>query len=280
MRYLSTFIILLTLALFFTPMAVHAVQITLSNLPATISTDSFTLTASVSGALAGTNYLRVDLYKDGTSNFFGETLVGSNWYGGADALSYMPITLQSGIAWSGQVQARIGTPSLTAYDGLGNYKLRVRRYTSSGNYNSDEANASAVTITILVPTVTPTPMPTDEPTRTPTPTRTPIPTPTKNPEPTDTSVPATSTPVPPTKISTPTKKVSLPTQADVSLAEEEVLADEITPDMISPTVSTPNSHPSVSANQDMLAPLLIMAGGVLFIACAILAIYTKHKAEL
>jgi hypothetical protein len=145
--------------LFFSSQKTFAVQITLSNIPATITQDNFTISASISGALTGTNYLRLDLYKEGTSNYFGETYNNSGWYSGSDGTQYLPITIQSGISWNGQIQARIGSPSKTEYDGNGNYKLRIRRYTGSGSYNSDEANENAVAIAIIFPTQTPTPAP-------------------------------------------------------------------------------------------------------------------------
>src|SRR6185437_2654568 len=136
---------------------VLAVTISLSQVPTSIATDSFTFSASISGAATGTNYLRVDLYKNGTSNYFGETYNGSDWYAGSDFTQYWPISITSGKFWVGQIQARVGNPTVTQYDGTGIYRLRLRRYTGSGSYTSSEADATSTIIAIAFPTLTPTP---------------------------------------------------------------------------------------------------------------------------
>ncbi len=159
----------------------YAVSVTVNNAPSSIGSDPFTLSVAVVGASLGTNYLRVDIYKDGTSNYFGESFTGNDWYGGSDGTRYFPITIGSDKTWNGTVQARIGNTIPQDYDGAGTYKLRVRRYTGGGNYNNDEAKASAIQIVLAFPTPTslppntPTPAPTDKPTKTPKPTATPKP---------------------------------------------------------------------------------------------------------
>jgi hypothetical protein len=148
---------------------VFAVTTTICNFPSTISTDPFTINITISGASAGTNYLRIDLYKVSTTNYFGETFNGSTWYNGGDYIQYYPVTIKSGTDWTGQIQGRLGNPTLTQYDGPGQYKMRVRRYTSSGSYTTTEA----VDTIINVPISTPTPAITPTDTVTPTPTETP-----------------------------------------------------------------------------------------------------------
>ena len=39
-----------------------AVSVTISDYPSTITEDAFTITASISGATAGTNYLKIDIF--------------------------------------------------------------------------------------------------------------------------------------------------------------------------------------------------------------------------
>ncbi len=114
---------------------VFAVTLTLDQVPATITEQSFTISASVSGASAGQNFLRVDLYKDETTNYFGETYSGTSWYNGSSGLQYAPISISSS-SGSASLQGRFGSPTTTEYDGTGTYRLRVRRYTSSGNSTS------------------------------------------------------------------------------------------------------------------------------------------------
>jgi len=267
--------IILIVVLFFLHFAnpAFAVSVTIPNYPSTITENSFTITASVSGAVAGTNYLRLDFFKDGSDNYFGETYNNADWYGGSTYSQYLPITIQTGITWSGNVQGRIGSPSTTQYDGSGTYKIRLRRYTGSGGYTSSEADNSAVVVSIVIPTSTPTPtntptpIPTSVPasTATPTPTRTPTPTPTKTP-----------TPTPKLSIS-PTLKIASPTgvlgentqnKSSISLAGGAL----------------PNEKDVLSADTakkpDTVFQGISMALGIVFITiCVILTIRIVKKGE-
>jgi len=139
---------------------VFAVTISINNPPQSISTDPFTLKVTISGANAGNNYLRIDLYKPSTSNYFAETFNGLSWYSDGDHTQYYSLNIEPGIDWSGEIQGRIGNPTANQYNGPGLYKLRVRRFTTSGNFNSTEANNNAVDVTIDALLSTPTPNPT------------------------------------------------------------------------------------------------------------------------
>lgn len=162
----------------------YAVTVTINNPQGSISSSEFNVNVTVTGADDGKNYLRIDLYKDSTDKYFGETYNGSEWKTGtSDGKSYFPIDILNG-SWTGDVKARVGSPSISEYDGQGSYKMRVRRYTSSGNVGGEDPNSNAVVISITAPT--PTPTPTNTPTPTPNPTATPTPTPTKTPTPTPT----------------------------------------------------------------------------------------------
>lgn len=135
--------------------SILAVTTSISNIPHSISTDPFTITVTVSGAGTGKNYLRIDLFKSPSTNYFGETHNTLGWYSDSDYSLYYSINIESGVVWSGDVQGRIGNPTSAQYNGPGMYKLRVRRYTSSGNYNSTEANDSAADIEINASLTTP-----------------------------------------------------------------------------------------------------------------------------
>ena len=200
---------LLFLFLVLPPHAVWSVTILIEDIPQEISSDPFIISVAINGASNGNNYIRIDLYRPETSSYFGETFNGTDWKSGGDITGYPNVTISEG-SWSGQIQARVGNPSATDYAGPGTYKIRVRRYTTSGNYNSSEANEGSRDLTInIVPTPTPTPSP--SPTKEPAATTTPvIPTSTRTPTPTQTPTP-TKTPTPsmtPTKSSTPTKTPS------------------------------------------------------------------------
>ena len=258
----------LTLFLFaiFTSRA-YAVTVSITNYPPTITDQSFTLTASVSGATTGTNYLKIDIFKDGTTNYFGETFNNSDWYGGSTYTQYLPITIQSGVVWGGTIQGRIGSPTTTQYDGTGTYKIRLRRYTGGGGYTASEADNSSVVVGISLPTATPIPSDTPTPTKTPTPTNAPTststPTPTKTPTPSPTKSPSTTI--------TPTSKVS------GSLKKEDGSNNSTVLNSIGLNSGSPvptGSKMEVLGTSTSKTPLLFIALGLIFFAaCGILAYF-------
>lgn len=244
------------------PQKVFAVSVTISDYPSTITEDAFTITASVSGATTGTNYLRIDIFRDGTINYFGETFNNSDWYGGSTYSQYLPIAIQTGVVWSGNIQGRIGSPTTTQYDGSGTYKMRLRRYTSGGGYTSSEASNSAVLISIAVPTSTPTPTLTlaPTPTLTPTPTKTPTPTPISN---TPTSKPSVS----------PTPKDVLPTSV-LGQSTESGLFISPTDTKLKKNVLISNKSKNPNNN---LQKIFIFLGIVFIAACGILGFWQFRK---
>jgi hypothetical protein len=151
--------------LFFTAFkAIFAVDISLSNLPTQIDLEPFSLIATISGAKNGTNYLKIDLFKEGENRYFGETFNDYYWYGGANYNEYKIATI-TGNFWTGKISGRVGNTNIIS----GNYKIRLRRYTSSSNY--DYSSSYDILITVPTPTLTPTPpsTPTIIPTSTPLP---------------------------------------------------------------------------------------------------------------
>jgi len=147
----------------------YAVSVTITDFPSTISSDPFNVSVSIVGAGAGTNYLRVDLFQTETTNYFGETFNNTSWYGGSDGTQYFPVAISSGTAAPATFQGRVGSPDGGKYVGPGMYKLKIRRYTSSGSQANDQQ--TPVDINITIPT--PAPTPTSTPTSTPTPTSAP-----------------------------------------------------------------------------------------------------------
>ncbi len=270
---------------------VFAVTVTISDLPSSISTDPFTVTASVSGASAGTNYLRVDLYKEGSQNYFGETNVNKNWYSGSDGTQFFPIAITSGTVWTGAIQGKFGSPSTTDYDGPGIYRMRIRRYTASGNYTASEADDSSVVVNISVPTSTP--IPTDTPTPTATPEPTNLPTATKTPtfSPTNTLAP-TKIPATPTSFvkstATLTQKVSA--SSTVTASEEgsnasgSVLADSVENGVSSSSTDKKEKKELIASvnTEDNTSKILIGVGIVFLLVCGILAtdLVGKIKSKL
>jgi hypothetical protein len=179
------------LILYLSVSEVKAVSATLSGYPSSISDAPFNINVAITGADAGNNYLRVDLYKENTSNYFGETFNGTLYYGGSTGLQYFQIAIGPEGTASALLQARIGNPNTTEYPGPGAYKIRIRRYTNSGSVGSTDQVVGDVQIVYTTPSPTPTPTPTQSPTTSPTatPTPAPTPTPTKTPTPKPKSTP-------------------------------------------------------------------------------------------
>lgn len=270
---------------FLFPLKAYAVSVFINDTPTVITTDVFTLSVSVIGASSGTNYLRADLYKEGTTNYFGETFNGNGWYAGSDGKQYFPITVPNDNPFT--IQVRIGDTIPNEYDGTGIYKVRVRRYTAGGNYNNDEAKASAVTIGISFPT--PTVAPTNSPTPTKIPTPTKVPTPTKSPTPT--KIP---TPLPPIKsgfVGQAQTKVTVATNTKPTEVEDlgKVASSDAYPTAVlgsvtsaSPTAQKlPNKKTLVKASSNGTAVIAssLIVGGLFLVACAILIFFRIKKQE-
>lgn len=98
--------------LFIFPQKIFAVTIEISNYPAVIGTDPFNVNVYVSGPSDGKNYLRIDIYKESTTNYFGETYNGADWYSGSSGTSYFAVDIINSTA-SATLQGRVGNPSLT-----------------------------------------------------------------------------------------------------------------------------------------------------------------------
>jgi hypothetical protein len=245
MKRVSLIFIIFVIWLFAFPQNIEAVTININNYPSTISSlDPFQVEVAVSGATNATNYLRADLYKEGTTNYFGETYNGSDWYNGSDGKLYFPVQIQNASV-SATISVQIGNPTNTDYQGPGTYKLKIRRYTSSGSQSSNDTQTPAdLQITYLFST--PTPTPTSSPTPTPTPTSTPVPTPTK-------------TPIASPK---PTVKAGTPTPIPTPSSQPEILGESTT----LPTI-TPSSDPktSESNNKFPILAFVLIGVGIIFV---------------
>ncbi|MFH0937215.1 MAG: hypothetical protein V1808_02895 [Candidatus Daviesbacteria bacterium] len=231
---------------------VLAVTVDISNAPSSITDQPFEFNVSVSGAGSGTNYLRADFYQPGTTNYFGYTFNGNDFYTGSDYAQYLPITINPEGSASATIKAKLD-PSSSSFKGAGSYNLKVRRYTSSGS-SYTWSNETTVNVNYSLPTSTPIPAPTSAPTDTPTPTSSP----TNTPTPTSTSKPSpTKTPTPkpsPTKTKTPTPEPSIPSSILGTASAN-----------LSPT-STP--VPQAQTSSSPLKNILLVGGGLIFLLAA------------
>ncbi|MBI1863849.1 hypothetical protein HYS03_01435 [Candidatus Woesebacteria bacterium] len=149
---MKLFFILLVFSLIF-PKKIFAVTLTISDAPSQISNDPFEFNVLIEGARPATNYLEIAIFKEGTTDYFGQTWNGSGWYSGSDAKSYFPITIASSASTSARLKGRVE-------DAIsGNYRLKVRRYTQSGNLASNDK----ITLVDLIINIK-TPPPSESPT--------------------------------------------------------------------------------------------------------------------
>lgn len=250
------------LILFFFIFSNHAfaVTVTINNFPSEITADSFNVEVNVSGAQDGANYLRVDLFKEGTTNYFGETWNNSNWYGSSDGTQYLPVSINEGSA-SAVIQGRMGDATKTEYGGPGNYKLRIRRYTSASNYSFSDSQD--VTINVALPSPSPTPAATSK--ATPIVTSAP-----RSPSPTPKSV----TPTPFIRASPVSSKntTSLPS---LTTSSEDILGQTDTNDLKYSSTSSLISTKSRGA--DFPAGILFLAAGSLLSGAAGFLAYQQSQ---
>ncbi len=243
--------------------SVFAVSVSVINFPNEIKDEAFTVTASISGASLGQNYLRVDLYKEGTSSYFGETFNGSDWYSGSEGKLYLPVNIDSSKIVLATITARLGEPEVNEYSGAGMYKLKLRRYTSSGNQASDEQTPADILINFLMPT----------------------------PEPTSTPAPVSQNS--PTAIPKPTvSPTSSPNSLSAEILEENATDEPIFEEvlgkasesatlgaLITPleTIIPGKKEIVLSARDNKIAIILITLGVVFISACVILFFWTYIK---
>jgi len=254
-----------------------AVTLSIDSFPPTITDQPFTIELSLTGAQAGINYLRVDLYKEGTNNYFGETFVDPDWYSGSVGEKYLPVKIpDTNTVVKVTIQARIGNPSKNDFPGQGLYRLKVRRYTESGSQGDLIGDFPEIQIDYSFPT--PTPMPTSTPRPTPTPTH--IPTPTRSP---------TSTPIPTQILKTPTPTLF----KDVSIAGVEGELPSAYPTAVLGTSSKVVSPTSIIDRKDimeknsstaesisLLTLVLCGVGGGLLCGCGILLYLKRRRGEI
>lgn len=222
------------------------------------------------GASSGTNYIRVDLYKDGTQNYFGETYNGSDWYSGSDGKQYFPITIiDSKSTASAALQARTGVPSISDYDGQGSYKMRIRRYTTSGGQGSEDPNTSAVSVAITISTPTPTPTFTPQPTATP-----------KQSSVATITPSVTKSPTPSSNFFTPTPTVSAENNAKDILGESTQSANQDFENDVDSQRALAKEKIVLSDKTNNISKFLIVIGFIFILACVILFFWPRIKSRI
>jgi hypothetical protein len=212
--------------------------VVINSFPTNITSDPFNVNVTVTGAKSGTNYLRVELYKDGSNDYFGETFNGKDWNSDSIGEDYSPIVIKSATT-SATIQGRIGDPTNGQYSGSGIYDLKIKRYTASGNAASDAEDAVQVQINYNLATLTPAAIPTS-----------------------NSHMALTQTLIPATVLDTP--KI-------ITTSSPEVLAQP-TPEATAGGLKSyedPQSFP--------IFPAFIFATGLFFVGIVLLKAYTKFN---
>lgn len=134
-----------------------------TNLPASINSDqSINVSVELMGMTANSQYyLKPVFYKSGSSNYFGKTLVSSNWIKNSTTLNeQFNVTTNNNGYWQGQISF-IADIDDSGFSGSGDYLFKIGRYTASGN-GPTWSQESAINITLIV-VATPSPSPSNQP---------------------------------------------------------------------------------------------------------------------
>lgn len=233
--------------------------------------DQFTIEASMSGLLSNSIYrLRIVLAQTGTSNYFGSTHDGSQWYNGApspiDYSKFLSITTNQDGSWNGNVLGKLElNDSNYKNTGSGSYDLKLGRYTQSG---STATWSDVFAVNLTAPSATPTIAPTSKPISTNTPTPKPssaTPIPTKSPTPIKNSSPTTA------------QKTQNNTNLKTGVINKEVLGNKtnLSP---SPVVKINDTTVKNASKDNALFPKIMIVIGIFFlILCGIVVSYPMLK---
>lgn len=240
----------------------YAVTTALSEVPTEISEESFTIKVQIVGASANTNnYLRIDLFVPSTTNYFGYTNNGQDFYNGSTYSLYPKVVIGADGTSTTTIEGQLDLTSST-FKGKGDYQLRVRRYTSSGNYSSTEANAGAISVKVNASLPSPSPTPSQS---------------TSSPSPTliSTTASPSTTPRVTSTYRSPSPKASSSNFPEVlsSSSESALVSPNIAPSPSSLVASEKESKPI-----PLIAFILIISGGVLF--CLAMGAYVWYKKQM
>jgi hypothetical protein len=149
--------------------------------------------------------------------------------------------------------------------------MRIRRYTNGGGYTTAEANNSAVSVSVNLPTPTstPTPIPTSTPTPAPTSTNTPTPSPTSAPTATPTLA-SKLTPTPTKQITAQTTSASNPNQQVMGESSSNLFA-------IPSGIDDKDKGIQIfsSSDKQIISKILIFLGVIFMVLCGIVVFYPK-----
>jgi len=145
--------------------------LTFSSAPSQITEEQeFEVNVNITNLTQETPYfLRAVFYQPGTTNYFGYTWNGSDWYNGTpspiDYTKFLSIQRDSSGNWSGTLKAK-PDPASGKYSGPGLYEFKIGRYTSAGSL-SWSSTVAQIQITQSAQTPTAVPVSTKSPSQNP-----------------------------------------------------------------------------------------------------------------
>lgn len=264
--FIATFFAHLLILIFCNPILAVSID-SKSDIVSMTTTEGYSINVNINGANDATNYLRVDLFKEGTNNYFGETYNGKGYYGGSDGKSYFPIEIINSSA-SANLNFRLGQPTPTEYLGPGEYKLKVRRYTSSGNVASNDSQSPiGIRIDYIFYTPSPVPVPTTVVTS---------PAKTVSPSPVTLLV-KSQPPVTALPISLEIKKTNLPIVIQPTQSPElKILGIE--QNILSDQKNFTNETQTDDENQASVLPFILIFVGIMLIGVGVIVVlHQNHK---
>jgi hypothetical protein len=98
------------------------------------SDEQFLVDVSLQNLDPSTNYfIKAAFFKEGSTNYFGKTLVGGSWVKNSSTYSsQVLITTDNSGSYNGSLQIMVDMDD-SGYDGSGDYKLKIGRYNSAGS---------------------------------------------------------------------------------------------------------------------------------------------------
>lgn len=248
-------------------------KIEINNSPSKIEINKeFVLDVALSNLSDPTHFLSIALHKNTGDSYFGQTQNGDKWIEADDnnCKNFPQVSVAEG-SWSGKLKGKINYNEKDFNNSLGNYILKVFKYTDSCNKSSSTDLSVELYDTNPPPTSTPTLKPTSIPTSTPP--NSPVPSATAKPQ------------------NSPTAYVAVTTAKTITNSPSIKLTDTIHPtdeksqgivlgEVVEPSITkTEQKQSLVATAKKNTLPIfaLLFGSGIVFIAGAVVVSIRQIK---
>jgi hypothetical protein len=254
---------LLALGIFLLASPVHAaIDLDISDIAASVHEDQeFPLSFSLSQSISASNpvYLRVVIYQEGTTKYFGYTQNKAlDWINTtSDKSLFFELAVSPEGTASGELKGKFDLEN-SYYNGAGVYKVKLGRYTSSSDSGADWSNELEITHT-----TNPSPTPTPTPTLSPSPASTSTPTPSSTPT---SSSEAKTSPLA-SSLGTPSLSPSTQIGTVAGLTVDSIHLTALTSPLPSPSLQGPSSQ-APALNHTRAKTALLVGLGLITISTA------------